>query len=128
MRNTVALVALLLSAPADVPAANTVAVPVAVAAAVADHDRPAAQVSLDRWRRPAELIAFAGLRRGTEASEWLLTGSNRRHSPCKGCPAAQAANLGYKAVWQLSDSVGDELIENLWAGRPLQASSTEEHG
>ena len=65
---------------------------------------------------------------GTEASEWLLTGSNRRHSPCKGCPAAQAANLGYKAVWQLFDSVGDELIENLWAGRPLQASSTEEHG
>ncbi len=71
MRNTVALVALLLSAPADVPAANTVAVPVAVAAAVADHDRPAAQVSLDRWRRPAELIAFAGLRRGDRIADLM---------------------------------------------------------
>jgi hypothetical protein len=28
---------------------------------------------------------------------------------CKGCPAAQAANLAYKAVWQLFASVGDEL-------------------
>jgi hypothetical protein len=46
----------------------------------------------------------------------VLTGSNRRHSPCKGCPAAQAANLGYKAVWQLFDSVGDELIKNLVGG------------
>ena len=74
MRNTVALVALLLSAPADVPAANTVAVPVAVAAAVADHDRPAAQVSLDRWRRPAELIAFAGLRRGDRGERVVADG------------------------------------------------------
>jgi hypothetical protein len=46
---------------------------------------------------------------------------------CEGsASAAQAANLAYKAVWQLFDSVGDELIENLWVGRPLHASSTGE--
>jgi predicted methyltransferase len=41
--------------------------PPALAAAIADPARPAAQVALDRWRRPAQLIAFTGLGRG----EWI---------------------------------------------------------
>jgi hypothetical protein len=36
----------------------------------------------------------------------VLTGSNRRHSPCKGCPAAQAANLAYKAEQQVLPFIG----------------------
>jgi len=47
------------------------AAPAYVTAAVADPTRPAEQVELDRWRKPAEVIAFAGLKRGDRIADFM---------------------------------------------------------
>jgi predicted methyltransferase len=47
------------------------AVPAYVTAAVSDPARPAEQVELDQWRKPAEVIAFAGLRRGDRIADFM---------------------------------------------------------
>jgi hypothetical protein len=44
---------------------------------------------------------------------WVLTGSNRRHSPCKGGPVGQLRILTSGSNLQLSESVGDDVFENL---------------
>jgi predicted methyltransferase len=75
MRNTtLAIVVLLLSAPAGASPATGGAgppVPAEVTAAVADGARPAPQVELDPARHPAELIAFTGLRRGDRIADLM---------------------------------------------------------
>jgi len=43
----------------------------ALAAALADPRRPAEQVSLDAARKPAQLIAFAGLKRGDSIADFM---------------------------------------------------------
>ena len=53
----------LLGTAQALPAAGA-SVPVAVTQAVADAARPAEEVRLDALRKPAEVIAFAGLRSG----------------------------------------------------------------
>jgi predicted methyltransferase len=42
-----------------------------VTAAVSDPVRPAEQVELDQWRKPVEVIAFAGLRRGDRIADFM---------------------------------------------------------
>jgi predicted methyltransferase len=59
---------------AAMPVAAAQAVPADVAAAVAAPGRPAEAVALDAGRRPAEVLRFAGLRRGDRALD-LFTGS-----------------------------------------------------
>jgi predicted methyltransferase len=65
--------AFLLAALLAMPVAAQ-AEPADVAAAVSAPGRPAEAVALDAGRRPAELLAFAGLRRGDRALD-LFTGS-----------------------------------------------------
>ena len=45
--------------------------PAALAAALADPRRPAQQVSLDAARKPAQLIAFARLKRGDKVADFM---------------------------------------------------------
>jgi predicted methyltransferase len=52
-------------------AGEQVGLPAQVSAALADDARPAAQVQLDRWRRPAEIIAFAGIRPGDRVADFM---------------------------------------------------------
>jgi predicted methyltransferase len=59
---------------AAMPIAAAQAVPADVAAAVAAPGRPAEAIALDAGRRPAEILRFAGLRRGDRALD-LFTGS-----------------------------------------------------
>jgi predicted methyltransferase len=47
------------------------AAPAYVMAAVSDPARPAEQVELDQWRKPAEVIAFAGLKRGDRIADFM---------------------------------------------------------
>jgi predicted methyltransferase len=42
-----------------------------IARAVADAARPAEQVELDAWRRPAEVIAFSGLKPGDRVADFM---------------------------------------------------------
>lgn len=59
---------------AAMPVAAAQAVPADVAAAVSAPGRPAEAMALDAGRRPAEVLRFAGLRRGDRALD-LFTGS-----------------------------------------------------
>jgi predicted methyltransferase len=59
---------------AAMPVAAAQAVPADVAVAVAAPGRPAEAIALDAGRRPAEVLRFAGLRRGDRALD-LFTGS-----------------------------------------------------
>jgi predicted methyltransferase len=59
---------------AVMPVAAAQAVPADVAAAVSAPGRPAEAIALDAGRRPAEILRFAGLRRGDRALD-LFTGS-----------------------------------------------------
>src|SRR5215472_3597403 len=56
-------------------AAAEVAVPPAVAAAVADPARPAEQVASDGARRPAEVLAFAGVAPGDRVADFMSGGA-----------------------------------------------------
>ena len=68
-----AAAAALLAAVPALSAAET-APPAYVAAAVASPDRPKADVERDPLRKPAELIAFAGVRRGQNAADLMPGG------------------------------------------------------
>ena len=50
------------------------AVPPAIAAAVADADRPDTDKARDAARKPAEIVAFAGVRPGDKVAEFLPGG------------------------------------------------------
>jgi len=45
-----------------------------IAEAVADPARPSTQVELDQWRKPAQVIAFAGLKRGDKIADFMSGG------------------------------------------------------
>ena len=61
---------------AGVPAATApaVVVPAAVTAAIADPARPPEQVARDAERRPGEVLAFAGIRRGDRVADFMSGG------------------------------------------------------
>lgn len=56
------------------PAAASAAVPDYIARAVADPSRPADDTKLDATRKPAEVLAFAGVRPGETVAEYLPGG------------------------------------------------------
>ena len=55
-------------------AASAAEAPVDIAQAIADPARPPVQVELDQWRKPAEVIAFAGLKRGDRVADFMSGG------------------------------------------------------
>jgi predicted methyltransferase len=55
-------------------AAPAVVVPAAVTAAIADPARPPEQVAQDGGRRPGEVLAFAGIRRGDRVADFMSGG------------------------------------------------------
>ena len=65
-----------LAAAADPVATDpAVVVPAAVTAAIADPARPAEQVADDVERRPGEVLAFAGVRRGDRVADFMSGGA-----------------------------------------------------
>lgn len=56
---------------AAVPAVSLGAAPAPLAAALSDPARPAEEVQLDALRKPAELIAFAGLKSGDRVVDFM---------------------------------------------------------
>jgi predicted methyltransferase len=67
-------------------AVPTVAVPAVVTAAIADPARPPEQVAHDAERRPGEVLAFAGIRRGDRVADFMSGGGyfTRLFSPIVG--------------------------------------------
>jgi predicted methyltransferase len=59
------------AAAAPAAAVPAVAVPAAVTAAIADPARPPEQVRHDAERRPGEVLAFAGIRRGDRVADFM---------------------------------------------------------
>ena len=55
-------------------AAPAVVVPAAVTAAIADPARPPEQVARDAERRPGDVLAFAGIRRGDRVADFMSGG------------------------------------------------------
>jgi predicted methyltransferase len=72
--SSAALPALLLAAATLIQATAAIPVPGYVTAAIADPARPAQQMELDQWRRPAEVIAFAGLKPGDRIADFMSGG------------------------------------------------------
>lgn len=70
----VAAIALALCAVSPAPGRAAGIIPANIAAAVADKDRPAADVALDAARKPAETLAFTGVRSGMVVVELLPGG------------------------------------------------------
>ena len=66
-----AIVGLAVAGTAAVAQSN---VPTAIAAAVADADRPDADKARDAARKPAEIVAFAGVKPGDKVAEFLPGG------------------------------------------------------
>jgi predicted methyltransferase len=60
-----------LSAAATGIAAPDIAVPPTVIAALADSHRPAEQSKLDAQRKPAQMIAFAGVKTGDQVADFM---------------------------------------------------------
>lgn len=69
------LVALVLGAPPARAAPVPGVVPDYIAAAVADASRPPGQVAADPARRPAEALAFAGVRPGARVADFMSGGA-----------------------------------------------------
>jgi predicted methyltransferase len=67
VRTAIAVAALLVP---HLPALGAQAVPAEISAAVADHSRPQTDRDLDVLRRPAAMMAFAGLRSGDTVIEF----------------------------------------------------------
>src|ERR1700680_1592152 len=61
----------LLFGAAAAPAADQTDVPSAIAAAVADSHRPAEQTKLDLRRKPARMLAFAGVKPGDRVADFM---------------------------------------------------------
>src|SRR5215469_13663638 len=59
------------AAAAPAAAVPTLVVPAAVTAAIADSARPPEQVRHDAERRPGEVLAFAGIRRGDRVADFM---------------------------------------------------------
>ncbi len=72
MRASLFVAAALVAAPLLGLAADKIPAP--VAAAVADSSRPAADTDRDAARKPAEMVAFAGVKRGQQIVELLPGG------------------------------------------------------
>ena len=66
--------ALLLALPASLPALANDSVPASINAAVADTSRPATDTQRDAQRKPAETLAFAGVRPGSTVIELMPGG------------------------------------------------------
>jgi len=66
--------ALLLALPASLPLLASDSVPAPIHAAVADTSRPAADTQRDAQRKPAETLAFAGVRPGNTVIELIPGG------------------------------------------------------
>ncbi len=66
--------ALLLGLPASLPALANVSVPASINAAVADTSRPAADTQRDAQRKPAETLAFAGVKTNDTVVELMPGG------------------------------------------------------
>jgi predicted methyltransferase len=64
-------ISLLCLASAGVAARAIIEIPAAVAAAVADARRPAEQMRLDAARKPAQVIAFAGIKPGDYVVDFM---------------------------------------------------------
>lgn len=56
------------------PAAKAVAVPASISSAVADAGRPKADIDVDKFRKPAETLAFAGVKPGMTVLEYIPGG------------------------------------------------------
>ena len=67
VRTAIAVAALLVP---HLPALGAQAVPAEISAAVADHSRPQTDRDLDFLRRPAAMMAFAGLKSGDTVIEF----------------------------------------------------------
>ena len=94
--------ALLLAAALALPLAAAQAAPADVAAAVSAPGRPAEAVALDAGRKPAEVLAFGGLRRGDRVLD-LFTGTGyfaeimaRAVGPTGSATAWQPANFAQR--------------------------------
>ena len=72
MRMTAMIAAL--AATLALAAPGTAAIPAAIAAAVADPSRPAADTAADAIRKPAETLAFAGVKPGMTVGEFFPGG------------------------------------------------------
>jgi predicted methyltransferase len=68
----ISLLAIVLAVPAEAVADDHI--PTAVTAALADPHRPAEQFARDAMRKPAEVIAFAGLRSGDRVGDFMPAG------------------------------------------------------
>lgn len=58
-------------ATASLTAATDLPPPAYIDAAVRNRDRPAQEVALDTWRKPAEVIAFAGIKPGDRVADFM---------------------------------------------------------
>ena len=75
MRVSMFMAAALVSAPLLGPAVWAAGkIPAPIAAAVADSSRPAADTDRDAARKPAEMLAFAGVKPGEQIVELLAGG------------------------------------------------------
>jgi predicted methyltransferase len=72
--NKLLLVGVFLLGVGTLAHADTQTVPAYVSAAVADHARPATDTKRDADRKPAELIAFAGIKPGDKVADLLPGG------------------------------------------------------
>jgi predicted methyltransferase len=130
------------------PSANVMAdaapgIPAVVAAAIADPRRPAEQIKLDAMRKPAEVVAFAGVKPGDHVADFMSgnayftrilsdvvgpTGRVYAFIPAEqvaNCPATEIAGTralaheaGYANVTVLTDSLvkfrAPEKLDMLW--------------
>ena len=71
MRIFAAALSMLMAALTSTGAAAEPTIPDYIAASIAGPDRPAQQVELDRWRKPAEVIAFADLKPGDRIADFM---------------------------------------------------------
>ncbi|HEY4340129.1 MAG TPA: hypothetical protein VGM97_09310 [Steroidobacteraceae bacterium] len=74
MRASMFVAAALVAAPFFGSAVQAAKIPAPIAAAVADSSRPAADTERDAARKPAEMLAFAGVKPGEKIAELLPGG------------------------------------------------------
>jgi predicted methyltransferase len=124
--------ALLLAAAFAMPLAPALAAPADVAAAVSAPGRPAAAVALDAGRKPAEVLAFGGLRRGDRALD-LVTGSGyfaeimgRAVGPTGSALAWEPANFLNAESRAGLDAIKARTPNVSWFGAPANALALPE--
>jgi len=103
MRNVFAATAVLMLAVAVPAGAQAPAPGAAISGAVADARRPAADTARDAARKPAQIVAFAGVKPGDVVAELLPGGGYYTRilaaavGPQDGAPAS-AFTIGYAVV------------------------------